>query len=467
MAPPEKIPARPSAHKAFDQDASRWRRLPAHLAQSSECQHDVDCAAKPDTFCLADHCVPICTDSDGGVVSTMAEIIAQHGTPGHTTAYVPMQSQKTLAWKKITATDGCKTPTLLLEHSCLRTAPGAPPHFAYQYIPCPADTTCGTLTDSASGVTGAACIPNSPPACIPSNWNGLGLATNSMVTYAIAGHQGNLFAGGIEGVRCWDPDEATWQTLNTGFAPPLWGKGPMVVDLASHNDALYSVMVNGGVDHLYRLMPELNTWALIDAPSDARSLFVADATLYLGHAAGVDVADATLMNWTMVGAPLASTVKTMTRDGTALLAGTFDGDVRRFDVTAWDWVSATPSLDGNFIHALQRYGEYLYIGAEWTLTRCWTESGVWDTNSVCEQIEPETGFSLDLSPLDLHVHQDTLYVATTEGVRQYDATNDAWLPMNAGLALLYDKPLHTFALGTLDDTLIVGTIAGVYQWGCP
>lgn len=420
---------------------------------------------------------PSCTDSDGGTAATMADVMAQATTPGKTTAYVSVTSQGQLTWKKIEGTDGCKTPTLLLEHSCLKKAalPGSTTAFAFHYLPCPAGTICAAATDPATGVSGAACIGTPPPppppapSCnplTPGSWQAMDQTTNTMVTYVVHEHDGTLFAGGTGGVKSWDPATATWQALSSGFAPPLWLNKPMVVDLATYGDSLYGVHINGGADRVYRWNPPTLAWDNVDAPLEVRSMLVSGGDFFLGTSSGVHLWDPDGGSWAPLGSTLDSTVKTLFRDGATLLAGTFAGDVHRFSGAANTWSAATPSLPSNYVHALQRYGDYLYVGAEWALYRCWTETGVWDLATACEQIEPETGFGPELSPLDLHVHNGVLHVATSEGVRQFDAATDTWLPLDDGLAVLYDAPAHTFSLTTFAGALVVGTLAGVYRWGC-
>lgn len=418
---------------------------------------------------------PSCTDSDGGTAANMADVVAQATTPGKTTAYVPVSKQGQLAWKKIEGTDGCKTPTLLLEHSCLKKSglPGSTAVFAFHYLPCPTGTACAAATDAQTGVSGGACVPVSPstppPAaigCDAQSWHGLDLETNSMPVYVVQAHDEALFAGGMGGVQCWDPGEMTWQTINAGFASPEWADQPLVVDLASYGGSLYGVLINSGPDRLYRWVPSSGSWELVDAPIKTQSLLVTDNTLYLGDASGVRMWASEAAEWVSLGQPLESTVRTLYRDGAALLAGTFAGDVHRFAASNETWTAATPPLPSNYVHALQRYGEFLYVGAEWALYRCWTETGVWDLDSACEQIEPETGFTPELSPLDLHVHNGVLHVATSAGVRQFDAATDTWLPLDTGLADLYGAPAHTLSLATYAGALVVGTLEGVYRWGC-
>lgn len=420
---------------------------------------------------------PSCTDSDGGIAATMADLMKQSTTPGKTTAYVPVSSQGPLAWKKIEGTDGCKTPTLLLEHSCLKKsgALGSAAAFAFHYLPCPTGTTCAVATDAQTGVSGAACVgaPTPPPPPTPScdplapgSWQVIGPATNAMATYVVHEHDGILFAGGIGGVKSWDPATATWHTLSSGFAPPLWMNTPMVVDLATYGDSLYGVHINGGADRVYRWNPQTLAWDHVDAPIEVRSMLVGSGDFFLGTSSSVHLWDPDAGSWAPVGSALDSTVKTLFRDGATLLAGTFAGDVHRFETVANTWSAATPLLPSNYVHTLQRYGDYLYVGAEWALYRCWTETGVWDLGTSCEQIEPETGFGPELSPLDLHVHNGVLHVATSEGVRQFDAATDTWLPLNDGLAILYGAPAHSFSLTTYTGALVVGTLEGVYRWDC-
>lgn len=446
----------------------------------SECDTDAECTVASN-ICVDHECVPRCTDTDGGIVDTVTKVVEQIVTPGATTTYLPAKKNGTTTWAKLQMVDACKTPTLLLEHSCLKKSsiPGTPPIFTYNYFPCPTGTTCAAATDPVTNVTAAACVPDEPPpppsppvevpSCdplAPMSWQGIGLESSTMPTYVVHDHNGSLFAGGIGGVRCWDPDEGVWQAFNDGFAPPLWMNTPMVVDLVTYNDTLYAVQVNGGADRLHQFVPDVVGWEPVDAPLEARSLLVSAEQFYLGHTAGVHRWDADLGDWKMLGSPIDSTVKTIYRDGATLLAGTFAGDVARFDPVVDTWAVATPPLDANYVHTLQRYGDYLYIGAEWALSRCWTETETWDAGTICEPIESETGFTSDLSPLDLHVHNGILHVATNKGVRRFDAVTDTWLPLNTGLADANEAPFHTFSLTTFAGDLVLGTIEGVYRYTC-
>lgn len=311
--------------------------------------------------------------------------------------------------------------------------------------------------------------PPKPP-CI-TQWHSLDAIpagkAEPMATYTLQVHDGNLFAGGIGGVICWDPDAQTWQTLNAGFGEPAWLGAPMVVSLASYNDGLYAVMANSTGQRLYRLAGGATVWeAQWDAPDGARSLLADSGMLYLGGSAGVSYYEEAAEGWYPIGQSLPATVSALARVGDEVCAGTFAGEVLCSDPATVGWVPATPPLPATHIYALQSFGEYLYIGTNAGFYRCWTATGQWNADTACDLIEPETGFPATLVAIGFHVYNEQLYVATPKGVRQFDAAGDQWSVFNAGLTDLTDDPLHAFALTTFEDHLIAGTIDGVYQYGC-
>lgn len=288
-----------------------------------------------------------------------------------------------------------------------------------------------------------------------------------LVTHALQVHDGALFAAGIGGVLQWNPDVSLWQTLNDGFADPAWLDTPMIVSLASDADGLVAVMVNAAAQRLYRLSNGVVVWASQEnAPDGARSLLMDGGTLYLGTTTGVYGYEPATASWFPLGQTLPSTVSTLATVDGELFAGTFSGDMARYDPFDAVWTLATAPLPATHVFACIRFGEYLYIGGYPGFARCWTETGMWDTASLCETIEPDTGFPSDTVARGFHVRNDTLYVATSKGVKQYDADNDQWLPLNAGLTDAAGLPLSVFSVTTFDNRLIAGTTDGVYQYGC-
>ncbi|MBI4237888.1 MAG: hypothetical protein HY696_05655 [Deltaproteobacteria bacterium] len=478
-APPPKLPrdARPPPHRARVALTMSARSAPRRWG---DCYHDADCW-QPHALCVKHQCVPHCHDTDAtNFTADLNDVAEQAFTPGRTTAYLPHAGPgKTLLWQPIDQVDGCKTSSLLLEYSCMAPDGGAQgsPQFQFHYIFCPPQTLCQSTTDATSGVTAAACVPLPPPPpeltpdCVTGAgpyWMPLGLATNTSPTYALQVHGGTLFAGGTTGVRRWESNTGLWQAINDGFPLPAWGSAPLIVDLATAGGDLFAVMHNAAVDSFFRRNPSTAAWEPAGpTPLAAHVLLPHNDTLFLGTDDGLAWYDPLLNTCSPLDASTDASIYSLLQVGTQLLYGTGTGLVRGIDLDT----NATTPFDAfsptGIVTALGVFGEYLYIGAQAGLTRCWTEDGVWGSaETYCEPIEPETGFPLGEFVQAITAFNDTLYLASSLGVVRFQADNDTWHLANAGLLPGDSGDLTTHAFAIYQDMLLVGTQQGVSQQ-CP
>ncbi|GEM_PF-3772858 len=294
-------------------------------------------------------------------------------------------------------------------------------------------------------------------------WHALGADTNSETTYAVHVHQGNLFAAGADGVRCYDPDEQTWTTLNAGLAQPLWSKNPTITALATFDETLYAVLWNG-VHELFWLDPFTWQWQPdMTAPAQVRSVLAVDGLFFVGTNNAVYVRTADTMFWTPLGQHLASTVKTLSIVDGHLFAGTFAGKLYRYHVATAQWVLAVPPLGMQFIHAVQRFGAYLYIGGESQTVRCQQTSAQWDAKATCSALSSLQGFPKQSATQDVMVFGGQLFAATPDGVLQFTPSQDAWHFVNDGLLPDAADAPYAFAFTNFEQHLVAGTAFGVYQ----
>lgn len=476
-APPPQLPRDAQPHLPAGPAFTQRTRLASH--RWNNCFYDADCGAGPD-ICIDHQCVPRCYDTDATTfATTMDAVVAQATTPGRTTAYLPHPGPgKKLLWQKITQSDGCKTPTLLLEYSCITPsgALAAEPHLAFHYVACPPQTVCGSATDTVTGVTAAACVPvplppDTGPACdtnVGPAWIGLGISTNASPIYALHVHGGTLYAGGTTGIRSWDANTIAWQEMNAGLPAPAWGNSPLMTDLATAGGQLFAVMHNATENRFWRWNTLATSWEPASAaPLLARTLLPHDDTLFIGTDDGIAWYDPALYTYTTFGPLSGAGVQSLFRTGSQLLFGTGAGTVGGFELDADTATTFAAFAPTGVVTALGIYGEYLYIGAQSGLTRCWTEDGLWGgVATYCEPIEPETGFPLDESVQAVTIYNDALYLASSLGVFRFQADNDTWHAENAGFPVGPGGDLTTHAFTVYQGSLLVGTQQGVYQ-RCP
>lgn len=276
---------------------------------------------------------------------------------------------------------------------------------------------------------------------------------------SVVAWQGALWVAGFGGAAQWQPPAQQWLPQNEGLPPPQWGTAPYGIVLATPGERLWLIQGNAGPDRLLWREAADDSWHWMDdAPLNARSLLVTGGQLYLGSSDGVAQWEGATGSFLPLTDPLGAMVTTLAvePDDGALYAGTANGGLWLVDpLTQTGWPVGN-GFGGSFIHALHRFGEYLYVATQGGLHRCW------DFAAQCEPIEPETGFAPADIPIALAVWQNVLLVGTSHGAYHFDAANDFWNPLNTGLTPL---PVPIEAL-LADASLYAASPTSVWHWRC-
>lgn len=434
----------------------------------SPCGRSSNCR-NPNAVCVNGACVPRCADSDGGVVASTAEILAQRASPGQTVAY-EFQSVTGggAAWKAISMVDGCKTSSILLEYYCSAEpqASKPAPTLAYHYIACSPGENCQGVIDPASGITAAACVPIPAGSCEDPAWHTLGSLLHPIDIFTLSAAPGALCAGGLGGVHCLNAGSPAWTEHNDGLPPPGWLNLPLITNLTHYNGEQYALYLNAPDMALYHRDTTTTAWSPVDDTSiNAQQLFSTSQSLYLGDPYGVFTLQPTTGAWAQLGSDIGD-VTALYQDGTTFFSGTDTGDVLWFDMLGNQWRPATEPFEGT-VTVIQNYSAYLYVGLTVGLHRCWSEAPIWGIEVYCEPIEPETGLSNLVKPNAMHVDNGILYLASTHGVHRFDAMNDQWIALTNGLMNPQTlEPWDVRALATWHNTVVAGTSGGVLQLGC-